>query len=226
MYRTRTLLKKWWKSTLFCPWSLTTVTWRWDTSNSLSVFPPRYDPFYFPVGFCGLIWNNNNWKLFPKVALYNLMMGSIDQLVSIYINDLIWQNLAQMWRWKTIFSFLEMTKIAPFLLLWMKNCCEDRKIFNLRVVYSCKGWKTVMKYHGCLKFRSNPLLCGVQESPAQVGWSSLLVIQNVPHTSNGSAEVQKLVRRFGTVIRSLVLHTMVNMPSCSRATLCFSSYLC
>ncbi|TWW59498.1 zinc finger protein 638-like [Takifugu flavidus] len=47
------------------------------------------------------------------------------------------------------------------------------------------------------------------ESPAQVGWSSLLVIQNVPHTSNGSAEVQKLVRRFGTVIRSLVLQTMV-----------------
>lgn len=110
-----------------------------------------------------------------------------------------------------------MTKIAPFLLLWMRNCCEDIKIFNLRVIYSCKGWKLVMNCHGCLKFRSNPLLCVVQESPSQVGWSSLLVIQNVPHTSNGSAEVQKLVRRFGTVIRSLVLHTMVNyclMQSC------------
>lgn len=79
------------------------------------------------------------------------------------------------------------------------------------------SWKMVMNCHGCLKFRSNPLLCVVQESPAQVGWSSLLVIQNVPHTANGSAEVQKLVRRFGTVIRSLVLHTMVNyslMQSC------------
>lgn len=54
------------------------------------------------------------------------------------------------------------------------------------------------------------LVCVVQESPAQVGWSSLLVIQNVPHESNGSAEVQKLVRRFGTVIRSLVLQNMVN----------------
>lgn len=57
MYQTRKLLKKWWKSTLFCPWSLTTVTWIWDTSNSLSAFPPRYDPFYFPVCFCGSsIW--------------------------------------------------------------------------------------------------------------------------------------------------------------------------
>lgn len=83
-----------------------------------------------------------------------------------------------------------------------------------------------MNCHDCLKFRSNPLLCVVQESPAQVGWSSLLVIQNVPQTSNGSAEVQKLVRRFGTVIRSLVLHTMVTIPSCSRATLCLSSYPC
>lgn len=98
-----------------------------------------------------------------------------------------------------------------------EKLCENIKIFNSRVVYSCKGWKTVMNCHGCLKFRSNPLLCVVQESPAQVGWSSLLVIQNVPHSSNGSSEVQKLVRRFGTVIRSLVLHTMVNyslMQSC------------
>lgn len=54
------------------------------------------------------------------------------------------------------------------------------------------------------------LLCVVQESSALVGWSSLLVIQNVPPTSNCSSEVQKLVRRFGTVIRSLVLHNMVN----------------
>lgn len=36
------------------------------------------------------------------------------------------------------------------------------------------------------------------------------MIQNVPQERNGSSEVQKLVRRFGTVIRSLVLHDMVN----------------
>ncbi|CAG06103.1 unnamed protein product [Tetraodon nigroviridis] len=52
-----------------------------------------------------------------------------------------------------------------------------------------------------------PRTCG-NESSAQVGWSSLLVIQNVPHASNGSSEVQKLVRRFGTVIRSLVICEM------------------
>lgn len=187
-------------------------------------------PFISLCAFVVPIWNNNTVKLFQKVALYNLLMGSIDQSVSIYINDLISQNLdtfvpTQMWRWKNIFSFIEMTKMAPFLLLWMRDCCEDIKIFNSRVVYNCKGWKTVMNCHGCLKLRSNPLLC-VQDSPTQVGWSSLLVIHNVPHTSNGSTEVQKLVRRFGTVIRSLVLHTMVTIPLYSRATLCLSSYRC
>lgn len=74
-----------------------------------------------------------------------------------------------------------------------------------------------------VKFGSNSLLSVAQESPAQVGWSSLLVIQNVPHTLNGSAEVQRLVRRFGTVIRSLVLHTMVKY---SLGTLSLSSYPC
>ncbi|XP_060908904.1 zinc finger protein 638-like [Labrus mixtus] len=47
------------------------------------------------------------------------------------------------------------------------------------------------------------------ESPASVGWSSLLVISNVPNTPSGSSEVQKLVRRFGTVIKTLVLNSMV-----------------
>lgn len=53
------------------------------------------------------------------------------------------------------------------------------------------------------------LLCFLQESPVPVGWSSLLVISNVPDTPPGSSEVQKLVRRFGTVIKTLVLNSTV-----------------
>ncbi|XP_041838440.1 zinc finger protein 638 [Melanotaenia boesemani] len=53
------------------------------------------------------------------------------------------------------------------------------------------------------------------ESSGLVGWSSLLVIRNVPDTPAGSSEVLKLVRRFGTVIKTLVLS---NMVICEMAT--------
>ncbi|XP_035772431.1 uncharacterized protein LOC102790544 [Neolamprologus brichardi] len=46
-------------------------------------------------------------------------------------------------------------------------------------------------------------------SRAPVSWNSLLVIGNVPDTPSGSSEVEKLVRRFGTVIKTLVLSSMV-----------------
>lgn len=49
----------------------------------------------------------------------------------------------------------------------------------------------------------------LQESSVSVGWSSLLVISNVPSTPSSSSEVEKLVRRFGTVIKTLVLNSMV-----------------
>ncbi|KAM8879355.1 uncharacterized protein AB9W97_014755 isoform 2-T3 [Spinachia spinachia] len=53
------------------------------------------------------------------------------------------------------------------------------------------------------------------ESAVAVGWSCLLVISNVPNTPSGPAEVQKLVRRFGTVIKTLQLnHTVI----CEMAT--------
>lgn len=48
-----------------------------------------------------------------------------------------------------------------------------------------------------------------QESPAPVSWAKLLVISNVPVTPSGPSDVQKLVRRFGTVIKTLVLNSMV-----------------
>ncbi|XP_026158859.1 zinc finger protein 638-like [Mastacembelus armatus] len=53
------------------------------------------------------------------------------------------------------------------------------------------------------------------ENPSPVGWSRLVVIGNVPNTPSGSSEVQKLVRRFGTVIKTLVLN---NMVICEMAT--------
>ncbi|KAF7652324.1 hypothetical protein LDENG_00098160 [Lucifuga dentata] len=54
------------------------------------------------------------------------------------------------------------------------------------------------------------------ENPAPVGWSSLLIISNVPETPTGPTEVQKLVRRFGTVIKTLVLNN--NLVICEMAT--------
>ncbi|XP_024866227.1 zinc finger protein 638 isoform X3 [Kryptolebias marmoratus] len=53
------------------------------------------------------------------------------------------------------------------------------------------------------------------ENLAPVVWSSLLVIKNVPETPSGSSEVIKLVQRFGTVIKTLVLN---NMVICEMAT--------
>ncbi|KAM6939621.1 uncharacterized protein FYW49_008509 [Xenentodon cancila] len=47
------------------------------------------------------------------------------------------------------------------------------------------------------------------ESSAPVAWNTLLVIRNVPNTPSGASEVLKLVRRFGTVIKTLVLNSMV-----------------
>lgn len=54
-------------------------------------------------------------------------------------------------------------------------------------------------------------MCFLQECPALVSWNSLLVIKNVPDSSSGSSEVLKLVRRFGTVIKTLVLDNMVRV---------------
>lgn len=63
--------------------------------------------------------------------------------------------------------------------------------------------------------------CCVLQSRAPVAWNSLLVIGNVPDTPSGSSEVEKLVRRFGTVIKTLVLSSMVRaMRLCSCAPLC------
>ncbi|XP_055367942.1 zinc finger protein 638-like isoform X2 [Betta splendens] len=62
-----------------------------------------------------------------------------------------------------------------------------------------------------------------EESPAPVIWSSLLVINNVPDSLSASSEVQKLVRRFGTVIKTLVLNNMV-ICEMATATMALSVY--
>uniref|UniRef100_A0A3B5BE80 Zinc finger protein 638-like n=1 Tax=Stegastes partitus TaxID=144197 RepID=A0A3B5BE80_9TELE len=72
------------------------------------------------------------------------------------------------------------------------------------------GLSTPVALYNLLMGSVDPL-----ESPAPVGWSSLLVISNVPNTPPGSSEVQKLVQRFGTVIKTLVLN---NMVICQMAT--------
>ncbi|KAM7418332.1 hypothetical protein PAMA_015789 [Pampus argenteus] len=66
------------------------------------------------------------------------------------------------------------------------------------------GFDTPVALYNLLMGSLDPL-----ESPAAVGWSKLLVISNVPDTPSGSSEVQNLVRRFGTVIKTLVLNSMV-----------------
>ncbi|XP_028265849.1 zinc finger protein 638-like [Parambassis ranga] len=57
----------------------------------------------------------------------------------------------------------------------------------------------------------NLLMCTEDPLASQtpVSWNTLLVIRNVPDTPSGPSEVQKLVRRFGTVIKTLVVNTMI-----------------
>ncbi|XP_068582772.1 zinc finger protein 638-like isoform X1 [Cebidichthys violaceus] len=72
------------------------------------------------------------------------------------------------------------------------------------------GLSTPVALYNLLMGSVDPL-----ESSVPVGWSCLLVISNVPNTPSGSSEVQKLVRRFGTVIKTLVLN---NTVICEMAT--------
>ncbi|XP_028315845.1 zinc finger protein 638-like isoform X3 [Gouania willdenowi] len=54
-----------------------------------------------------------------------------------------------------------------------------------------------------------------QQSTVAVSWNRLLVISNVPDAHSGYREVQKLIERFGTVIKTLVIK---NMVICEMAT--------
>ncbi|XP_070710695.1 zinc finger protein 638-like [Pempheris klunzingeri] len=93
----------------------------------------------------------------------------------------------------------EMVKVHTFTPMKMKDV--ELKMIHLK---QCVGLSTPVALYNLL-MGSGDLL----ESHVPVGWSSLLVISNVPSTPSGSSEVQKLVRRFGTVIKTLVLNSMV-----------------
>ncbi|KAM9363183.1 uncharacterized protein ABDE67_013971 isoform 2-T2 [Symphorus nematophorus] len=103
----------------------------------------------------------------------------------------------------------EMVKVHTFMPLKFKD--SELKIVHLK---QCIGLSTPVALYNLLMGLVDPL-----ENHVPVGWSSLLVISNVPNSPSGSSEVQKLVRRFGTVIKTLVLNSMV---ICEMATAAMS----
>ncbi|XP_059190582.1 zinc finger protein 638-like isoform X2 [Centropristis striata] len=99
----------------------------------------------------------------------------------------------------------EIVKIHSFMPMKMNE--SELKTIHLKQRI---GLSTPVALYNLLMGSVDPL-----ESPVPKGWSSLLVISNVPNTPSGSSEVQKLVRRFGTVIKTLVLN---NTVICEMAT--------
>ncbi|KAM8773265.1 uncharacterized protein AB9X84_015129 isoform 2-T2 [Acanthopagrus schlegelii] len=93
----------------------------------------------------------------------------------------------------------EIVKVNTFMPMKINN--SELKMIHLK---QCITLTTPVSLYNLLIGSVDPL-----ESPVPVGWSSLLVIRNVPNTPAGSSEVQKLVRRFGTVIKTLELSSMV-----------------
>uniref|UniRef100_A0A3B4Y3M2 Matrin-type domain-containing protein n=3 Tax=Seriola lalandi dorsalis TaxID=1841481 RepID=A0A3B4Y3M2_SERLL len=99
----------------------------------------------------------------------------------------------------------EIVKVHTFIPAKINN--SELKIIQVKQRI---GHSTPVALYNLLMGSVDPL-----ESPVPVGWSTLLVISNVPNTPSGSYEVQKLVRRFGTVIKTLVLN---NTVICEMAT--------
>ncbi|XP_045903071.1 zinc finger protein 638-like isoform X1 [Micropterus dolomieu] len=99
----------------------------------------------------------------------------------------------------------EIVKVHTFIPAKIKD--SELKMIHLK---QCIGLSTPVALYNLLMGSVDPL-----ESPVPVNWSSLLVISNVPNTMSGSSEVQNLVRRFGTVIKTLVLN---NTVICEMAT--------
>nr|XP_046255786.1 zinc finger protein 638-like isoform X2 [Scatophagus argus] len=93
----------------------------------------------------------------------------------------------------------EVVKVNTFMPMKIKD--SELKMLHLKQYI---GLSTPVALYNLLMGSVHPL-----KSSVPVGWSSLLVISNVPNTPSGSSEVQRLVRRFGTVIKTLVLNSMV-----------------
>ncbi|XP_015259195.1 PREDICTED: zinc finger protein 638-like [Cyprinodon variegatus] len=75
---------------------------------------------------------------------------------------------------------------------------------KMSVVKQPIGLTTPVALYNLLMQSSEP-----SESPALVGWKHLVAIRNVPDSPAGSREVLRLMRRFGTVIKSLVVSNMI-----------------
>ncbi|XP_056136285.1 zinc finger protein 638-like [Lampris incognitus] len=90
----------------------------------------------------------------------------------------------------------EMVKVHSFIPAKIGD--SELKITSLKSPISLR---TPVALYNLLNRPLDPL-----EASAAAGWSSLLVISNVPDTPSGPTEVQKLVKRFGTVKNTLVLN--------------------
>ncbi|XP_077426807.1 uncharacterized protein LOC144055055 isoform X2 [Vanacampus margaritifer] len=99
----------------------------------------------------------------------------------------------------------EVIKVHTTIPAMIKDC--ELKMANVKEHI---GINTPVALYNLLMQSLNPL-----ESSSSVSWSSLLVINNVPDTPTGPWEVKQLVRRFGTVVKSLELS---NMVICEMAT--------
>ncbi|XP_019939414.2 zinc finger protein 638-like isoform X2 [Paralichthys olivaceus] len=99
----------------------------------------------------------------------------------------------------------EIVKVHSFMTAKIGDC--ELKITHVK---QRVGLSTPVALYNVMMESVDPL-----ESSVPVCWNSLLVISNVPNTPSCSSEVQKLVRRFGTVIKTLVLN---NMVICEMAT--------
>ncbi|XP_051939727.1 RNA-binding protein 20-like [Hippocampus zosterae] len=87
----------------------------------------------------------------------------------------------------------------------IKDC--DLKIVDIK---ERVGIDTPVALYNLLMQSLDPL-----ENSSPVSWNSLLVINNVPDTPTGAREVKQLVRRFGTVVKTLELK---NLVICEMAT--------
>uniref|UniRef100_A0A1A7XJ61 Matrin-type domain-containing protein n=1 Tax=Iconisemion striatum TaxID=60296 RepID=A0A1A7XJ61_9TELE len=93
----------------------------------------------------------------------------------------------------------EMVKVHSFKPARVNNI--EVKVSLLKQNF---GFDTPVALYNLLMGSLDPL-----GNPIPIAWSSLLVIRNVPDSLSGSSEVIKLVQRFGTVIKTLVLNSMV-----------------
>ncbi|XP_034045284.1 zinc finger protein 638-like isoform X2 [Thalassophryne amazonica] len=111
-------------------------------------------------------------------------------------------------------SAQEMVKVLTFSPPKIND--SELKLFHLKQNI---GMKRPVALYNLLMGSVDPL-----ENSDRVSWNCLLVISNVPDTPNGPSEVQKLVRRFGTVIRTLVLPKSMVICEMANGAMALSVY--